>query len=358
MDRCSLRPLVCCLALLAPMLPRSYARAQSTTVRSRSAHSAEHTGATRSVTPAIMKRRVHLVPPVEMSRPHGSDEGRGAGTTSTVIEYWLRSPEDTLTIEILDPRGSLVRRFVSASDSAGVDSPPRQAGLNRFIWDLRAAPASGFEGLVFSGASLAGPVVPPGVYQIRLLVGADSARAKFTLRPDSRAMATPRDYVEQYTLLNRLRARVSEANEAVARIRGLRSQLDERRTRIPDAHRMRYEVLATTLANRVGAIEKKLYQGRDSSNGDSVDPPKLLNNTFAALGGAIGSSPEIRPSSPHYSAFTQLSMSLDLQILALQRALREFLPRVNSVLREAQLEEVQWGEPSGSRFTLAGRNPR
>src|SRR5205823_9892908 len=61
---------------------------------------------------------------------------------------------------------------------------PVEAGLNRFVWDMRYADASRFPGLVMWAGSVRGPLAVPGEYQVRLTVDGKALTEKFLLRSE------------------------------------------------------------------------------------------------------------------------------------------------------------------------------
>jgi len=50
------------------------------------------------------------------------------------------------------------------------------AGLNRFVWDMRHAEAVRFPGLILWAGEMRGPRIVPGTYQIELTVREDHGR--------------------------------------------------------------------------------------------------------------------------------------------------------------------------------------
>src|SRR5207302_865513 len=143
-----------------------------------------------------LRRSVSNDTPLPPEEPHGANPPAGA-----VIDYLLGSaPAGSVTLEIRDTRGALVRRFSSDDRAAPPLEPPqiadewlpraepptRHVGLNRFVWDLRYRPPPA-ERHDYSIAAIAGqgtvaepqgPLVLPGEYQVRLGVGGQTyARA-------------------------------------------------------------------------------------------------------------------------------------------------------------------------------------
>ena len=90
-------------------------------------------------------------------------------------------------LEILDSSGKTIRRYSSA-ETKRLDEPPDpddkkpekeikpEAGLNRFVWDLRYEEAHRVPGYYLweYGGGARGPVAAPGQYQVRLTVGSES----------------------------------------------------------------------------------------------------------------------------------------------------------------------------------------
>src|SRR5207302_6056698 len=79
--------------------------------------------------------------------PVGENPPEGA-----LIYYWLKeAPKDPAKLEILDAQGKPIRFFTSEvkkneeapeefDRDAEVEHIPAEAGLNRFVWDLRYQP--------------------------------------------------------------------------------------------------------------------------------------------------------------------------------------------------------------------------
>jgi hypothetical protein len=164
------------------------------------------------------------------------------------IYYWLPGvPAGEVKLEIRDSADNVVRVFSSeraqaaAGDRPAVADPdedmrpgggggaPRlmkNAGLNRFIWDLRypgpwnaqtRAPASG-----------GGPTAVPGKYTAHLTVSSFGVTRGFVVRIDPRVAkdgVTLADLREQFDVGTRVRDMVSEVNQLVARVREAKNRL-------------------------------------------------------------------------------------------------------------------------------------
>lgn len=123
--------------------------------------------------------------PLPPEEPQGTNPPDGA-----ILDYFFKSaPRGSVTLEILDKRGNVVRNY-SSEDAPPADTIPQtivdywfptfeqltaNVGHNRFIWDLRYSPP--LTSVYDYGAGVAnlksdrepeGPLVPPGKYEVRL----------------------------------------------------------------------------------------------------------------------------------------------------------------------------------------------
>ena len=301
------------------------------------------------------------------------------GWDGAVVHYWLRRPGQRVTVEFLDSRGQVIRSFTSEPDSVtradslarmarrmsrdslarraadslaalGVMPPavrpdttepapasgwrytppprvPNRAGMNRFTWNLRAADAVGFPGMIFWAAGLTGPVIPPGTYTVRLTAGDQSQTQTFEVLRDPRGSATQADLDAQYAFLIQVRDRTSEANNAVRTIRNVKAQLAER----PSRGGVQLDRLARALEADLSAVEEEIYQVRNRSGQDPLNYPIKLNNQIAALAGVAGSA-EARPTAQSLEVFRLLSDQLAVQLRRLADLLGPRLDAVNAEL--------------------------
>ena len=126
-----------------------------------------------------------------------------------VIYYYLKDAPKADTeakIEILDASGKVIRKY-SSTEYNTLEEPPDpddkkpekqikpEAGLNRFVWDLRYEEARHVPGyyLYEYGNGARGPVAVPGHYQVRLTVGGQTQTAGFDLKLDPRVNVSQED---------------------------------------------------------------------------------------------------------------------------------------------------------------------
>jgi photosystem II stability/assembly factor-like uncharacterized protein len=143
------------------------------------------------------------------------------------IDYLLGSAAQSVTLEITDAAGKLVRRYSSADVPPQMNlaklnmapewftTPPAlstSAGMHRFVWPMRYAAAEGTgRGRAASGE---GVWAPPGTYTVTLTVDGKPLTQQLTVVPDPRVNLPASAYNEQFALakdVEALRARVAAA---------------------------------------------------------------------------------------------------------------------------------------------------
>ena len=166
------------------------------------------------------------------------------------VDYFLKRPADSVTIEFLDPQGASdpdVHRYASpapdaaaarpAAEEGDEDNPrapvaPRAGvaqGMNRFAWDMRYAGARDFPGLIMWAGSARGPEAPPGRYTVKLTADGVTKTQDFQIRRNEAVQTvTDADLNAQFALASQISDKVSAANAAVLRIRSIKEQIADR----------------------------------------------------------------------------------------------------------------------------------
>ena len=289
--------------------------------------------------------------PVHLYSPTAAVRGLGPAA----IDYHLAKATDTVTVDILDANGKVIRSFrgtaeddkkkpeeeESDSEFAGppkVRPPSRVAGLNRFSWDLRHPGATVFEGMILWSARVeAGPLAAPGKYQARLTANGVTKTAPFDVLKDPRLTnVSQADLEEQFRLAAQIRDKVSEANEAVILIRNLKKQIGDRGTVSKDP-----AVLAAgeRLETRLSRVEEELYQVRNRSNQDPLNFPIKLNNLLGALGRSVTNG-DNKPTDQAYAVFEELKGRLAIHLQELQSSLAG-LPELNRLIQSKGLGPIE-----------------
>jgi photosystem II stability/assembly factor-like uncharacterized protein len=163
--------------------------------------------------------------PLPPEEPAGQNPPDGA-----ILDYVLASkPAAPVTLEILDEKGSLVRRFASDDPPEPLVDPlvvarywvrptrilPATPGMHRFVWDLRFPPPRSrkYEYPISAipgdtPKEPLGPYVLPGAYTVKLTVDGQAFTRPLTVKLDPRVRMSPADLAGQLALLNRLGAAI------------------------------------------------------------------------------------------------------------------------------------------------------
>ena len=103
------------------------------------------------------------------------EEGGEAGGNKETAPGDQSSEKDGDEADSTDAEGSL--ETADEERDPAVGELELERGLDRCAWDLRAADAKEFEGIILWAGDTEGPVVPPGAYSVTLTVGDESVSA-------------------------------------------------------------------------------------------------------------------------------------------------------------------------------------
>jgi photosystem II stability/assembly factor-like uncharacterized protein len=331
----------------------------------------DNIGVLRQATPEITTANLHVFTTFNPLR------GRDRNVT---VDYYLGRAADEVKIEFLDGAGTVLRRFTGTpKDDPNAGLPPGVdpdmaaffgmgrarvgvgKGMNRFTWDMRHEGSVVFPGMIMWAAQpQRGPAAPPGKYAARITANGETKTMAFEIGLDPRLGAdgiTVEDLREQFALSAKIRDKVTEANQAVITIRGLRDQVNERMQKIPPRRKAEIQKLADSLLATLATVEAQVYQVKNRSSQDPLNYPIMLNNKIAALSGVVESA-DHKPTAQSYEVFTELTQALDAQLGAMKKTLDGDLPRLNNALRREKLVPVDpAATPAAPATPPAGTRP-
>jgi photosystem II stability/assembly factor-like uncharacterized protein len=300
--------------------------------------------ALRQLTPAIAGSEAHLFVPGVATRP----------VRPAYIDYFLNRQANNVTIKVLDSEGKVVQTFTSTSnekqapatlteEAPGVPAagrargPGRNAGVNRFVWDLRYPGATVFPGMVLRGGSTTGPVAVPGTYRIQLTANGQTDTQTLTIEKDARLSdVTDADLREQFALAMKVRDATSHANEMVIRIRQIKKQIDDRLAKSPNTQ---LASAAQTAKAKLSSVEEELYQVKNRSPRDTLNYPIKLNNQLAVLMSMIEMG-DSKPTTQMYTVFQELSATLAKLTDRLSAAESTEVAHLNELLKTSHMDPV------------------
>jgi hypothetical protein len=285
-----------------------------------------------------------------------------AGTNppdGAIVYYTL--PEDApgeVALTFLDGSGNELRTVKSKKpdeEKKDVEFPPKaegeedkdedpyvpaKKGLNRFVWDLRLAPATKIATKGGDQPGRTGPKVFPGDYQVRLETKGITQTAPIRIVKDPRQATTKKDFQAQYDLLKRIHDKHDELNKAVNQIRAARTQAIEwaRRVKETDAEE-KVTAAAKSLSDQLDAIEGELLQTKVQSEQDTLNFPVKLNAKLSSLAGMVGNA-DAAPTTQAGELYEVLARQVDEQIAKLKTVLEKDVAEFNAVVTEAGVPAV------------------
>jgi photosystem II stability/assembly factor-like uncharacterized protein len=277
-----------------------------------------------------------------------------------IVHYWLKDvPAGDLTLTFLDESGKELRTFTSKRDDArpvapvnpmpgaavgeeppapgdapppvadDEPRPPKTAGANRFVWDLRGPNATRLpdnKGRAGTADMLTAPRVPPGRYEVRLTAGGRALTQSFQIAKDPRVVATDTDLREQYTWAKKAHDLLTRVHDAVLRLRDVRVQAEAWAKRV-DA----LKEPAAALGRTLNAIEDELITVK------SDDPrmfPAKLNTRIGTIVTLIEYS-DGPPTAALRELCDNLTLRAEMELAKLTRCLAEDVATFNVRGRDA-----------------------
>jgi photosystem II stability/assembly factor-like uncharacterized protein len=289
--------------------------------------------------------RLHYPEEFDKRQPVGDNPPPGA-----IIDYYFKStPQDEITLDILDAQGKVVRHLSSKEKKEGEQPPewpdrvervktiPANEGMNRFAWDLRYDDPIQIPGAFYSGTGPKGPLALPGDYQVKLTVGGKSQTVPLHLAIDPRTKGAEVALQKQLALAVQVNDRISQLHQAVNEIRDLRSQIKDLHTRFGDDQRLKPAFdAADQLEHKMSAVEQQLIQVNMKGSEANFAFPSMLNERFDAFSHSIDAG-DTAPTKSQLDIFQMLNGQLDEQLKKWQQIKSDDVVKVSEMIKQANL---------------------
>ena len=286
--------------------------------------------------------------------------------------YYLNSAAQTpITLEIKDSRGNLVKRFTS-------DAPPedkvvknvpdywfgplpqltRNAGLNRFVWDLHYDPPPAVQYSYFGNTldyleytlsdhaipgetpreQTLGPLAIPGQYTATLTVGDKKLTQSFDIALDPRVHVSQADLAAQLDAALRVSAGLKSSYSAFYSMDMVRAAVEDRQKAVA-ANTSAKDALDAVkdLSAKIEAIQRgtPVSHGVGSANRDLARIAFMVETGDAA------------PSDSALAAIDETCSSLNTNLAAWRELESHTFPAVNAILEKYKLAPLPSGAPAG-----------
>ena len=324
----------------------------------------------RQLSDSVTSKRVHLFQPstaIRFAGGHGG--GRGAGENpydGVLVDYWFKDvPRDSVTLEFVDARGTVVRRFqgpdapeapagnksatdsvhtTPASDSlayvASDSIVTTRRGSNRFWWNLRYPDAKSLKTVINDEGTLNGPTAVPGDYKVRLIVGKDTMTRTFAVKMDPRIDVTTADLQQTFDLGMKVQGRLNSIVDAFDRIEDLQKQIDvrvEQSSAQPYAKRVKEA--STPVRERLEVVRTELVDWFNHDDQATLHFPIKLYNMMLTLNAQVLGQ-EAAPTKQHGEILDDLGGKVDVQLQRLQQLEANEIKTLNSLLQELGLPPI------------------
>jgi len=269
-----------------------------------------------------------------------------------IIDYYLKSPASgDVTLEILDAKNEVIRKFSSADRAPGgagrrrlniADywvAPPQtlatRAGMSRFVWDLRYESASGGGG-EGGPPGRGGALALPGLYTIRLTGNGQTLTQQLHIRLDPRSTASPAELGKQFDLSMKASADLKKARATLLQLAVVRRRTGEILTAKNPA------VLGLASDVDMSAARIAGSNGGRNSNTQSSG----LNAVQAELNAAfnVSQSADRTPPAQAYAIYDQASHELATQLAAWETLKAGKLAELNRALQSANQPPIDIGQ--------------
>jgi photosystem II stability/assembly factor-like uncharacterized protein len=301
-----------------------------------------------------VRRDTNTDTPIPPDEPAGENPPDGA-----IIDYFLSKPASgPVTLEILNARGDLVRRYSSA-DKPEVTMPELEKqliplywirmpktlstapGMHRWVWDLHyPAPLANRYQYPISAVPHDTPRVPegplalPGHYTVRLTLDGQTLTVPLIIKMDPRVSTPFAGLEQQFQFESRLAKMMTTDTEALKQAHSLRDQLEKLSAKT-----------SGSTSEALKEFQKKLtdlLEGSQNSQ-ESGEAKPTLTRVGAAIGnlyGAVGQS-DSTPTEAQASAIQETESEFSALIKQWESLKSSDLPALNQKLHTAGLPELQ-----------------
>lgn len=264
----------------------------------------------------------------------------------TLIHFLLRekpSEKDTVTLAILENDGDTVRVFSTIyNKSGGTPQKPvygplndLKAGANLFVWNMRYPDAEKFDGMILWSYDLEGARAVPGVYKARLTVAGKTMEESFEILRDPRTNVSDEHFAAQFSFVQSVGAKLTEAHRAIREIRTVRSRLQLLKSELPAGDSLReITAMISAIDSSMTKVEEALYQTKSRSSQDPLNFPVRLNDKLANLMG-LNVNGDFPPTSQSLEVRDYLFKLTDEQLNIWKVHKLQDIPRLNQLIRSS-----------------------
>jgi photosystem II stability/assembly factor-like uncharacterized protein len=298
-----------------------------------------------------VRRSTYTDTPMPPDEPAGQNPPDGA-----VIDYALPAGvKGSVTLEIVDATGNVVRRYASTDKPESTQEElekqliplywlriprtlPADAGMHRWVWDLRSAPptATHYEYPISAvpgdtPRTPQGALALPGTYTVRLTVDGKALTAPLTVKIDPRVKASRVDLESEFNLESKLEKMVTASAEAALEAHSVHEQIEK--------------LMSTATPEMKESLEKQdkelsaVLNGKKSATGGETEPGlDDVAGEAAELYGTVGAA-DAAPTTAQQKAADHASEEQEEALRRWER-LKGSVPGLNRKLTAAHMPSI------------------
>jgi hypothetical protein len=255
-----------------------------------------------------------------------------------LITYYLKQEAEEKSppkLQILDASGKVIR---------SLEKVPREKGVQRVAWDLRADPPAARkppeeeEEVEFDFAPK-GIHVLPGTYTVKLTLNGKSAEKKVDVRMDPAVNVSAAELRSRYELATRLRDMVDEGNRTLKTLDSLARQLGQTGKLLKEQAPEKAKASETMIATYRKEVEKVTGTLGRQPDAPRLETGPVLVEKIESLYTMVENA-NAAPTPYQQEAFKELSPLYTERMQAAREFLSRTVPDWNQVLVKAGLPQL------------------
>ena len=275
-------------------------------------------------------------------------KGRAAKTPSktagqnhpngVVTHFYLKDlkEKDSINLTFTSMAGDTLANYSNTAKEKDKKLEVKKGG-NTFVWDTRGKGAEKLDGMILWWASLDGAKAVPGNYQVHLNVNGETSTQTFKVVPDPRAEASVAEMQKQFDFITDINTTIDNAHQSIKKIRNINTQLDAFIKQYKDNEATKDLVQkAKAMKERLGEVEKALYQTQNRSGQDPLNFPIKLTNKLGHLNSLVAID-DFPPTEQDIAVKNELTSKINEELKIFDEVNSKELQEFNNAFNELKL---------------------
>ena len=263
----------------------------------------------------------------------------GQNLENGVITHFLLknyTEKDTVQLTYTNMAGDTLANYNSSAKKKEKKLEVKKGG-NTFVWDTRGKGAEKLEGMIFWWASFDGAKAVPGNYKVHLNVNGNNSSETFAILPDPRAESSVAEMQKQFDFITDINTTIENAHQSIKKIRNVTEQLNAFKEQYKDDDRTKELVeKAKAMKDKLGEVEKALYQTQNRSGQDPLNFPIKLTNKLGHLNSLV-SIDDFPPTEQDIAVKNELTAKINTELNIFNEVISSELKEFNTAFNELKL---------------------